>query len=648
MLIAVITAAAYWQVMGHDFVSFDDYLYITDNPHVNTGLRGENIAWAFTSAHASNWHPITWISHMLDVQVHGLKPMGHHLTNLLLHIANAVLLFLLLSRMTGRTWPGAFAAALFAIHPLHVESVAWAAERKDVLSTFFWILTMLAYVRYAERPGLGRYVPVALLFALGLMAKPMLVTLPLVLLVIDYWPLARTSGDPGNKRQARTWPRLVFEKLPLFALSAASCVVTYMVQQAGGSVGKAEAFSFGVRAANAAVSAVAYLVKTVAPVNLAVFYPHPHDSLPAWQVIGSVAVLIALTVLAIRQSPRRPYLAVGWLWYVITLIPVIGLVQVGKQAMADRYTYVPLIGIFFAIAWAASDLMRRQASPRASRANRCRAAKPQPTPQPAANPALYVPAGVVLIALFALTWSQVSTWRNTESLFRHAVDVTRDNYVALTNLGEVLNGRGKTDQATECYREALRIQPNSAEAANNLGLMLLKQGNMDEALRYMTVAVRYKPESPEVHFNMGLALAGKNELDKAIEQYREALKLRPSYAEVHDSLAMALDRRGMFDEAMEDFDEAIRLKPDRAETYNDRGAVLLNHQKLDAALADFQKAIEIKPDLAPAHNNLAAIHYFKRNYAEAWREIELCRQYGAEPSPVLVELLSKKMTEPGK
>ena len=646
IVLVVLTLAAYWRAIDCKFLTIDDPIYVTKNPHVQEGLTARSISWAFTTTRSANWHPLTWLSHQTDYALFGRRAWGHHLTALLLHAANVLLLFLVLSSMTGSMWRSAFVAALFALHPLHVESVAWVAERKDVLSAFFWMLTMLAYASYIRAPRVVPYLLMVAAFTLGLMAKPMLVTLPLVLLFLDLWPLSGSRGA-GPRHPTPNTQHPFLEKTPLFALAFASCVVTYVVQQTGGAVRTAEQYPILVRVGNAIVSYVAYIGKMLWPARLSIFYPHP-GALPAWLVISCAVLLAGATYGAIRAAKTRPYLTVGWLWYVVTLIPVIGLVQVGRQAMADRYTYVPLIGIFFAIAWAASDVMRRQASPLASRANRRRAAKSQPTTQPAANPALYVPAGVVLIALFALTWSQVSTWRNTESLFRHAVDVTRDNYVALTNLGEVLNGRGKTDEATECYREALRIQPNSAEAANNLGQMLLKQGDMDEALRYMTVAVRYKPESPEVHFNMGLALAGKNELDKAIEQYREALKLRPSYAEVHDSLAMALDRRGMFDEAMENFASAIRLKPDRAETYNDRGAVLLNHQKLDAALADFQKAIEIKPDLAPAHNNLAAIHYFKRNYAEAWREIELCRQYGAEPSPVLVGLLSKKMTEPGK
>ncbi len=378
LFLIIASFMAFWQVTRCDFINYDDDKYLTDNSHVQDGLTVEGITWAFTTGYAANWHPLTWISHMVDVQLFGLQPGWHHLTNLLFHLASTLLLFLVLHRMTKALWQSAFVAALFALHPLHVQSVAWVAERKDVLSTFFWMLTMGTYASYVAKPGLKRYLTLLLCFALGLMAKPMLVTLPFVLLLLDYWPLQRLeqkrppqeglSKDKSTTSPVRIpvqpvghWPLirpLLIEKIPLFALAALSSIVTYLVQHHGGAVQSLETFPPGVRMANAFVSYITYMVKMLWPTNLAVFYPYP-TSWPLWQVLGSAALLITITVLVIRGAKKRPYAAVGWFWYVGTLVPVIGVVQVGRQALADRYTYIPLVGLFIIVAWAVPELLKK-------------------------------------------------------------------------------------------------------------------------------------------------------------------------------------------------------------------------------------------------------------------------------------------------
>ncbi len=436
LLLIIATFMAFWQVTHCDFINFDDPEYVTDNRHVQDGLTVEGILWAFTTGHAANWHPLTWISHMVDVQLFGLQPGWHHLTNLLFHLANTLLLFLVLNRMTKALWQSAFVAALFALHPLHVESVAWVAERKDVLSTFFWMLTMGMYVSYVARPGLTRYLTLLLCFALGLMAKPMLVTLPFVLLLLDYWPLQRLEQKkppqevrkPLSKDKKRTppvkapvqpvdhWPLirpLLTEKIPLFVLAVLSSIVTYLVQHHGGAVESLEAFPPSARVANAFVSYSTYMVKMLWPTNLAVFYPHPRWW-PLWQVLGSVVLLIAITVLAIRGAKKRPYAAVGWLWYVGTLVPVIGVVQVGSQAMADRYTYIPLVGLFIIVAWAVPELLKKW---------------------PYRKEALIVLSALCLLCLFLVTWRQVGYWRNSIALYDHALEVTDANSLIHNNRG---------------------------------------------------------------------------------------------------------------------------------------------------------------------------------------------------------------------
>jgi len=480
LLLSVATLAVFAQVVGFEFVDYDDNLYVTANPHVKGGLTLAGVRWAFTTFAAANWHPLTWISLMLDWSIGGPGPRVFHLTNLILHLANALLLFFVLDRMTGRRAPAAVTAALFAIHPLHVESVAWIAERKDVLSTLFMLLTLLAYAGFVERPGLVRRVAVVLLFALGLLAKPMLVTLPVLLLMLDAWPL----------RRKEPWRHLVLEKAPLFALSIATGVMTLVAQRQGGTVGSLTLYPLRVRVANAVVATATYLGKAIWPTRLAPFYPHPGASLGAWTVAGSALVLAALTLWTIHVRRRRPYLLFGWAWYLVTLAPVAGIVQVGWQARADRYTYIPLIGIFLGVVWAVSDRF-------------------------ADRPALLGSlASAALVTLGIGAFVQAGYWRDSETLFRRAIAVTDNNSVAHNNLGTALLRRGLLPQAEEQFAEAVRIDPSFADAHSNLGVALGRQGEIDEAILEFRRALDLDPDHADARRNLGRA--------EAIQRRRQA------------------------------------------------------------------------------------------------------------------------------
>jgi tetratricopeptide (TPR) repeat protein len=625
LALVLMTLAVYWQGLGNQFVNYDDNEYVIENPHVEGGPTAGNLRWAFNIGYAANWHPLTWMSHMLDCQVHGLKPMGHHLTSILFHAANVVLLFLLLVAMTGSVWRSGFVAALFAVHPLHVESVAWVAERKDVLSTFFWLLTMLAYVGYSRRPGFRRYALVLLAFALGLMAKPMLVSLPLVLLMLDYWPMGRLQVV-GYRLQGLS--RLIIEKLPLFALSAASCVVTFIAQKK--AVVALDTHPLGVRAANAVVAYAEYLVKMVWPSGLAVHYPFVGD-LAAWRVVCAVLALVGASVLALRigsKAPDRRYLAAGWLWYLVTLVPVIGLVQVGGQSMADRYTYIPLIGIFIVIAWGVPDLAARL-----SRASM-------------AIPALGVSAAVVVLALSACSSRQAGYWKDSLTLWDHAIRVTQNNASAQNHMGLALDKEGRLDEAVVHYSEALRIKPDFAEGHYNLGLALGKQGRLDEAAAQYSEALRIKPDYALAHNNLGLTLASQGRLDEAVAQYYEALRIEPDCAEAHCNLGMAFGTRGKLREAIGQFSEALRINPNCVEAHNNLGVALSSQGEMDEAVAQYSEALRIKPDHADAHKNLARALYFRGDYIGAWDHVHLAQKYGAHPDPGLLQALAQEMPEP--
>jgi Flp pilus assembly protein TadD len=596
LALAVAVFAVFWQVQTHDFVNFDDQEYVTDNPHVRAGLTVEGIAWAFTTFYAGNWHPLTWLAHMLDCQLFGLNPAGHHLTNVVLHLANTLLLLLILHRMTGALWRSSLVAALFAIHPLHVESVAWVAERKDVLSTLFWFLTIWAYLGYVKRPSSGRYLLVLVAFACGLMAKPMVVTLPFVLLLLDYWPLARmhrrlphdgenlqlhAAGGSGENSVA--FLRLLREKAPLLALAAVSSVMTFIAQKSGGAIEILDVVPVESRLGNALVSYVKYIGKMLWPNHLAIFYPHPGDSLLWWQPVGAALLLTGITLLVVREAQRRPYLITGWLWYVGTLVPVIGLVQVGGQAMADRYTYVPLIGLFVAVAWSLGDLARTW---RYSRF------------------ASVVAVGAVLSVLTICTWKQVRYWRNSFTLFEHALGVTTNNFVAENNLANALVSQNRLQEAIPHYARAIALKPTHAEAYGNMGVLLARQGRFPEASAYYVRALQLKPDSAEIHNNLGVALVELGRVEEATRHYLRAIKLKPDYAEAYNNLGNALAERERLGEAIPDFEKALILYPSYPEAHNNLGVALARLGRLEEAISHFKKALQLKPDFTQARDNL--------------------------------------------
>lgn len=560
LFLILATLAVYWPVSSHEFVGYDDDGYVTENPRVKRGLTIDNVAWALQSTQKSNWHPLTWLSHMLDVRLFGMNAGAHHMTSVFFHILNSLLLFGVFRRMTGRTWSSGFVAAVFALHPLHVESVAWIAERKDVLSTFFWMLTLLSYARYAEHPNLRRYLPVLGFFLLGLMAKPMLMTLPFVLLLLDYWPLKRVQFNALNHQIRGPYQRapaieLVLEKTPLFFLSLLSCVITFLVQQKAGALASIATQPLAVRIANALVSYVTYIQKMIWPDNLAVLYPYP-ASISGWHATGAFVLLAGMTFLAIRYANKLPWLLVGWLWYLGTLVPVIGLVQTGVQARADRYTYVPLIGLFIIVAWGLPRLLAGW---------RYRAK------------ALSIMSAAVLILAIPASRFQVRYWHDSITLFNHALEVTSDNYVIHNNLGFELALKGQAGDAIKHYSRALVINPDFEAAHINLGVALRKQGRVDDSIEYFSALLRAKLAYAGIHHHLGISMLHKGEIDDAISHFQEALGIRPDYAEVYNSLGAAMVSKGKIQEAIASFRQALRIDPDFAEAKR-------NLNKLESAI----------------------------------------------------------------
>jgi tetratricopeptide (TPR) repeat protein len=578
----VVNVIIYAPVRHYDFVQYDDPKYVSENPYVSQGLTLQSVVWAFTTRNGGYWIPLTWLTYMADVQISGMNAGALHVTNVLLHIANTLLLFGLLRRMTGALGRSAFVAALFAIHPLHVESVAWITERKDVLSTLFLILVLWAYVAYVRRPGLGRYLMVNLLFALGLMAKPMLVTLPFALLLLDVWPLGRVTianKSPGRSASAPSrdlgsvWLRLVWEKLPLMALAAASSIVTYAAQ--GEAVSGLDVFPFGLRVENALVSFVAYLGQMFWPARLAVLYPFL-QSVSGWGVAGSLLALAGVSAAVLRAARHHPYLPVGWLWYLGTLVPVSGLVQAGLQSRADRFTYVPLIGIFIIVAWGVPDLLAR-----------CRY-----------QHSLLQAGTVLVIAACTITArSQVRYWKDNVSLWTHASEVTLnlDTYRAHISLGAVLREQGRFSEAFIHFSEAIRLNPGSAEAHREMGFLQAKQGKFDEAVASFTEAVRLKPDFAETQSALGMALSRQGKVIEAIEHLSEAVRLQPDSADLRCDLGSLLVRQGRIEEAIASFSAALRLKPDYELAHINLGAALVNAGRVEEAIHEFMEVLQINP-----------------------------------------------------
>jgi tetratricopeptide (TPR) repeat protein len=576
-----LTLVIYAQVYTFEFINFDDNLYVTDSPHTQAGLSLEGIRWAFTTGRASNWHPITWISHMVDVQLFGERPGAHHLVNVLLHATNAALLFWLLRRMTLNLWASAFVAALFAVHPLHVESVAWVAERKDVLSTLFWLLTTLAYCAYVRRGGIARYALMAALFAIGLMTKPMLVTLPATLLLLDYWPLGRVAPD---RPAAPQLAKLLIEKLPLFALAIASSAATYWAQHEGQSIAAIDILPMYLRVANAAVVYLRYLLMMVWPTGLAPFYPHPGPDLPMWQVAVAALFLLPITAFAIARARRQPYLLVGWLWYLGTELPVIGLVQVGAQGHADRYTYVPLIGVFIMIAWGIPALAAKMRVPRA---------------------ALAAAAGVVVAALSVTAVVQASYWHDSITLFQHTLEVTSRNHLAHKNLGVAFANQHHYKEAIEHYQKAIQLKPEDPDLYYNLGNALNEMDRTDDAIAQYEKALKVRPDHAETHYNLGNALAKKGDYEGAVAHYREVVARQPEHLGAHINMGNALALLGRPADATKEFRTALDLEPNNLEALINIGNALSEQNQLDDAVAYYRKAIPLKPNHPDTHCNLA-------------------------------------------
>ena len=587
--LAVVTFGIYAQVIGHHFITLDDPTYIQENPMVNRGVTLAGLAWAFTTFHAANWHPLTWISHMIDCQLFGMNA-GHQLmVNALIHVANTLLVFWFLLRTTEARWPSALVAALFAMHPLHVESVAWASERKDTISTFFGLLSLIAYVRYAEAPSSRRYMWTATTLAVGLLAKPMLVTWPFVMLLIDYWPLRRFHVARGairlgvpRRREAATqlWP-LLREKLPLVVLVTASAIMTLIAQSHGGAVRTLGHEAITLRLSNALVSYAKYLLLTFWPNDLAVYYPFAGIS--AWQIIGSAFLLIGITVFCVSRRRIRPYLIVGWLWFLGTLVPVIGIVQVGGQIMADRYFYIPSIGLFIALVFGLADIAKRWRVAQLLSAGA---------------------AAAVLLILAMLTNVQIQRWHDSFTLFEHTLAVTPPNLRIEHNLGVALGVSDRYDEAAAHFEKALQIDPNFYDGLVVMGVTRGHQGRLPEAMEYFRAAIRSQPDVPKAHVQLAHALWNEKRDEAALEEMRRASQLAPKEPDIRADLGLALALAGRIPEAIEQLHEALRLNPNSAEAHNNLGLALLASGKARESIPEFEAALRLKPGLKGAADNL--------------------------------------------
>jgi protein O-mannosyl-transferase len=591
LLLAAVTLVLYNPVNRHPFINYDDDRYVTHNTHIR-GISAEAIRWAFTTTAEANWHPLTWLSHALDYQLFHLIAAGHHFTSLLFHAINVALLFLLLAKATRRAVPSVVVAALFSVHPLNVESVAWVAERKNLLCTFFFFLALWAYGWYTRRPELRRYLAVAALFALGLMSKPMVITLPFVLLLLDYWPLGRVQGSTPvfaveRVIQQKTWLRLVLEKLPLLALSAASAWITMYVQQAGGAVRSEQQFPLGVRLENAIVAYAMYLWKMIWPAHLAVLYQHPGDSLPGWQLTVGVVVLAAISAVVWRFRSRR-YLVVGWLWFLGTLVPVIGVVQVGYQAMADRYAYIPLIGVFVMVVWGAADLADYWKLGIAWRT---------------------LPAVVILLALSWAARRQLAYWDSGYHLWSHTLMLNPNSFIAHDNLGDALLMEGKPDEAYAHFQKAAEIAPRDPWSHTNMGAYLQQHGQLPEAIaEYRTTISLTRDEAmlALTYANLGSAYRELGDEKDARESYDEALELNPSQSNAYFGRAMLLARQGKLEQAIGDFSKSVEIEP-TAEGYLRLGQALAQTGRHEQALAAFEQALKISPGMPEAQHAAAAL-----------------------------------------
>lgn len=654
LFLLVTTAAVYAPVRHHEFINFDDGGYVYENEHVQKGLTTESIKWAFTlvkSDEASYWHPVTWLSHMLDCQLFGLNAGYHHLSNVFYHLLNVLLLFLLLFRMTGEVWKSAAVAALFALHPVNVDSVAWIAERKNLLSTTFWMLTMLAYIRYAAKPSAWRYLVVALIFTLGLMAKPMLVTLPCALLLLDFWPLYRFKWFNEHWfEKTGTVPKplmasitiLIAEKIPLLFLSFGAIWLSFLSLQKNSQVLNELVQPMGLRISNAIVSYLLYLWKMIWPVNLAIFYPFP-NTIPLWQPITAAAALIGITALVLVYSKRKPYLAVGWLWYVGTLTPVIGIIQGGLwPQIADRWAYVPLMGIFIILAWGLPNRLSRFRS-------KC-----------------LVCSGLslaTLLILFVITTEQLKYWKNTETLFQHTLSVTKNNFLAHLQVGHYFTNKNDHtqaiwhfkkaldiipnyssanealgeeyvflkdyEQAIHHYQKALLIHPSKINLCNKIGNVYLGMGQYNQAIRYYNDAIAIDPNDPAAYNNLGAAYIFSGQMAPGVHNIKKALELKPDYAEAHYNMGLVETKNGNAGRAAMHFQKALEIKPDYGDAHNSLGKIFFQAGDMAQALEHFEELTRISPKDASAHYNIGIILYMQQQMPEAAR----CFQKALEINP---------------
>jgi len=682
----------YIKVQNFDFVGYDDELYVTQNHYVQKGISLEGINWAFTTFHSGNWHPLTWLSHMLDCELYGMNPAGHHWTNIEFHIANTLLLFIILFWMTGALWQSAFVAALFALHPLHVESVAWISERKDVLSTFFGLLSIIAYYNYVKKSSVKYYILVIVLLSLGLMAKPMLVTIPFVLLLLDFWPLKRFQLQrdfhliPEKKYSdaIRKNNQIIIEKTPFFIPVVISCIVTFFAQKSQGAVKAIWALPMKYRIANAVDSYVSYTLKAIWPHKMAVYYPHPGPTLPLWKIIGGVMLIIAASFWAIRTAKKYPYILVGLFWYLGTLVPVIGLVQVGDQAMADRYTYIPLIGIFIIISWAASDLFKKRLRDQKSEVGGQRSEVSSGVSEPFNKRRfqkifLGISAAILLVALSLESFFQLNTWKNGITLFEHAVSMTHNNYqaennlgtayepidldkalfhykaalkikpgyaAALYNMGTIYEKTGQTDEAISYYLKALQINSDYFGALNNLGLIFYNRGDYDRAVLYFKRALKTESKKADARLNLANVLYLQSKPDEAISQYQKILQFDSKNANAHYNLAYVLSNQNKINEAIHHYNEALRIDPENVKAHYNLGNIYLNQGKTKEAFRHYAETIKLKPDYVQAYNTLGLI-LFKQgkfnkakvlfskaiqidpNYSEARENLEILDRYSS-------------------
>ena len=606
VVLAAVILAVFWQVNQFDFITLDDPVYVTLNRHIRSGITLDGFRWAFFTTYAEFWHPLTWLSLMFDYQLYGLNAGGYHMTNLILHILSTLLLFWLFNRMTGAIWRSAFVAALFALHPLRVESVAWIAERKDVLSAFFWMLTFCLYVYYTEKPAIKRYLLVLFCFVCALMSKPIVVTLPVIMILLDYWPLKRFESKKGN---LILWQ--LREKIPFFVFSAVFSIITFYAQRPV----PVKLFPLSSRLANAPVSFVTYLEKTFWPLDLAVFYPFT-SQIQVWKVVFASLLILLISAAVIVAVKRLPYLFVGWLWYATTILPVIGIIQVGNHAMTDRYTYLPSVGIAIMLAWGIPLLFPREYI----------------------RKKVLFPAGIAFLAIMALlAWQQCGYWKNSFKLFGHALSVTKNNYLAHISIAAALSNEGKNKEAIDDYNkaiditpdnillyihkgviytkrgqyqlaidnfnEAIRRSPNNAEAHNKLAFIYDILGQYQRAIEYYNKAILLKPDDADVYINKGVIYTKLGQYQLAIDNFNEVLRRSPNYVEAYHKRGYAYAEIGQYQRAIEDYNKAILLNPNNADVHNDRGVIYGKGSQYQLAIDDFNEAIRIKPDIAEAFNN---------------------------------------------